>query len=194
MKDWPVKEYRYGLMESVGQEEVEALLDHIRRNGHDLKGKIDARKLEAIEGRAIERSTKLWLAENRSRLVPVSDVYQVWTWRALVREANVRDKGRPAKGRSLAEQGNALSIARRLTKLDKQIGREMKVTDYEVRQWRERMEKLPFEQFAADRGAADEESRAVALIDYWTMIHNTAAYKKYLVHNQATSWEMDRCS
>jgi hypothetical protein len=68
------------------------------------------------------------------------------------------------------ELGSNRAIARRLTKRDEQTGREMKVDDREVKRWRERMEKLPFEQYTAEVGADDEDKRGPALIDYLTMI------------------------
>lgn len=171
-EDWPVVEARYGLMESVGRAEVEALLDYIRRNKAGLAQRIRAKKLNAIEGRAIERSSMLWLDENRSKLVPVSDAYWAWAWRALFREASVR-----RKGPRVAEQSHAPSIARRLTKRDVQTGREMNVSAYRVTQLWKRWAEL-----FADRRADDAESRAELLLDpdWWVIIHSTAAYKEYL--------------
>jgi hypothetical protein len=81
---------------------------------------------------------------------------------------------------SVSEQASDRNTARRLSKRDKQTGREMKVTAYEVRQWRDRVRELPFEQYVADVGADDKVKRGAAYIDYWAMIRNTAAYKKYL--------------
>jgi hypothetical protein len=50
----------------------------------------------------------------------------------------------------------------------------MKVDDREVMRWRERMERLPFEQYAAGVEADDPEKRAAAFIDWLIMIR-----KKY---------------
>jgi hypothetical protein len=174
MEGWPIIEARHGLMESVGRVEVEALLDHIRRDTGDLKRKIGTRKLEAIEGVAIMRHVELSLPDDRSMLNPVSDVYWSLLWPDLARQANREGKGHPATGRSVAELSSNRSIARHLSKRDEQTGREMKVSRYEIRRWRARAERLPFEQYAADVGADDDEKRAAAFIDWLTMIR-----KKY---------------
>ena len=120
------------------------------------------------------RDTDLWLAENRHRMVRISDPWWADFWRELARTPNLEGKGHTATGRSKAELGSNSSIARRLTKQDAQTGREMKVDDREVKRWLDRMEQLPFEQYAADAGADDDEKRAAAFIDYYTMIR-----KKY---------------
>jgi hypothetical protein len=70
----------------------------------------------------------------------------------------------------MAELSSDSSIARRLTKRDEQTGHEMKVGDREVKRWRERMKRLPFEQYAADVEADDPEKRATAFIDYYMTI------------------------
>jgi hypothetical protein len=168
LEGWPIIEARYGLMESVGRVEVEALLDHIRRDTGDLKRKIGTRKMEAIEGVAIMRHVELSLPGDRLMLDPVSDVYWSLLWLELAREANRQGRGLPARGRSVIEQANNRNTAKRLSKVDAQTRREMKVSPYEVRKWRERAERLPYEEFVADVGA-DEEKRA-AFVNYYTMI------------------------
>ena len=50
----------------------------------------------------------------------------------------------------------------------------MKVNDREVKRWHERMERLPYEQYAADVEADNPEKRAAASIDWLTIIR-----KKY---------------
>ena len=168
MEGWPIVEYRYGLMESVGRAEVEALLAHIRGDKGDLKRRIGAGKLGDIEGAAIMRHIELTLPEERSKLVPISDAYWADFWPELAREANREGRGHPAKGRSVDEQSSDRSIAKHLTKRDVQTGREMKVSAYQVKTWRERRERVPLEKFDGD------------LIEYLTLIHNTAAFDKYL--------------
>ena len=162
------------LIGGLDQSGTAALLAHIRRERNEPKPEHYEWKMERIERRAIMRDTDLWLAEHRDRLVPISDPFWAGFWRDLAREANRVGKGRSANGRSIAELGSNSSIARRLTKRDEQAGREMKVDDREVKRWLEQMEMLRFEQYAADVGADDDEKRAVAFIDYYTMIH-----KKY---------------
>jgi hypothetical protein len=170
MKDWPIIEYRYGLMESASLVEVEALLSYIRQNAGDLKQRIGARKVEAIEGRAIERSTKLCLAEDRSEVCPISDPFWAAFWREQARQANREGRALPASGRSVIEQASDRSIAERLSKVDEQTGREMTVSPYEVKMWRERAAKISYERFAAEAGANDEEERAAAFITWLSMI------------------------
>jgi len=169
MERWPIIEYRYGLMESVGLVDVEALLSYIREHAGELKQRLGARKVEAIERRAIERSRKLWLAENRTTLEPRSDPYWALFFRDQAHEANCAGKGHPATGRSVAELSSDRALARRLTKRDEQTGREMNVSPYQVKQWLARMEELPFEQYATEIGADDEEKRGAAFIDYLTI-------------------------
>jgi hypothetical protein len=171
---WPTIEKRFGLMESVSQVEVEALLSYIRQHSARLKEWLGATKVDAIEGRAIERHTQLSLPEDRLKLIPVSDVYWTGYWHEQARQANRVGKGHTATGRSIVELSGDSSIARRLTKRDEQTGRDMKVDDREVKRWRERMESLPFEQYAADVEADDPEKRAVAFTDWLTKIR-----KKY---------------
>lgn len=158
------------LLDGLERVDTEALLSYIRQNGQELKQRLGARKVEAIEGRAIMRDTNLWLRDNRSTLVPISDVYWALAWRDLSRQANCEGRGHSVSGRSTAEQASARNIARRLTKRDERIGRDLKVSAYEVEQWWKRAEQLPFEQYAAEVGADDEEKRAAAFIDYWAMI------------------------
>jgi hypothetical protein len=152
MGGWPIFEHRYGLMESVGLEELETLRSYIRRNAGELKQRIGARKIEAIEGRAIERSTKLWLDENRSKLMCISHPYWAKVLRELAREANRQRRKRPGNGRSMAELGSDRSIAERLSKPGS------KVSPNRVKQWRE----LPHDLF--DDEEDDEEKRAAAFI------------------------------
>jgi hypothetical protein len=157
------------LLVSLDQASTETLLAHLRQHASELKQRFGRRKVERVEGRAIMRDTELWLAENRSKLVPVSDVYWADFWREQARQANREGRGRPASGRPVAEQGSDRAIARRLSKRDEQTGREMKVDGREVKRWRERTEELPYEQYAA--GKTDEEVESGAgLIAYWTMI------------------------
>jgi hypothetical protein len=170
MEGWPIIEARFGLMQSVGRAEVEALLHHIRQVKGDLARRIGARKLEAIEGVAISRQIELSLPEERTKLVAISDVYWSLLWRVQASEANRQRRGLPARGRSVIEQASDRNLAKRLSKSDAKTGRALTVTPYEVRMWRERMAKLSFEQFAAEVGADDEEKRAAARIAYWTSI------------------------
>jgi hypothetical protein len=170
MEDWPVVEARFGLMERLGRAEVEALLDHIRHDEGDLAQRIGARKLEAIEGQALMRHTQLTLPEDRSKMVAISDPHWAAFWREQARHANREGRGRPAKGRSRAEQVSDRRLAERLSKRDEQTGREMKVTRHQVKEWRARMEELPYEQYASEVGAESDEERAAAFLDYVTMI------------------------
>jgi hypothetical protein len=162
------------LIDGFDQTATTALLSYMRREPDELKHRLGARKAERIEGRAIMRDTDLWLRENRSKVVPISDVYWSLLWPDLARQANREGKGHPATGRSVAELSSNRSIARHLSKRDEQTGREMKVSRYEIRRWRAWAERLPFEQYAADVGADDDEKRAAAFIDWLTMIR-----KKY---------------
>jgi hypothetical protein len=54
----------------------------------------------------------------------------------------------------------------------------MKVSPYEIRKWRERMEKLSFEAFAAEVGADDEEERAAAFVAWLSMIRRRHQRKR----------------
>lgn len=153
------------LIESFDKADAEVLLAFIRQDTDGLKRRIGARRVERIEARAIMRGTELWLEANRSKLVPISDPYWANFWPGLASQADLEGMGHPAKGVSVKEQTSDRSIARRLTKRD-----EMKVTPHQVKTWRERTEKLPFEQYVADVGADDEEKRAAAWIAWLTMI------------------------
>jgi hypothetical protein len=157
------------LIDGLDQTDTRALCSHIEQHAGELEQRLGARKVRRIENRALIRDTDLWLRENRSKLVPISDVFWANVWREQARQANRIGQGHPAKGRSIAELGSDRKIARRLTKRDEQTGREMKVDDREVKRWRERMERLPYEKFAADNADDDVMSRTT-LIDYWTMI------------------------
>jgi hypothetical protein len=159
------------LIDGFDESAMRAMLSHMRRRADYLKGELDARKVERIESRAIMRDTDLWLRDNRSTLVPISDPYWANVLPELAREANRRGKGHPVRGRSVAEElGSNRGIARRLSKRDHKTDREMKVDDREVKRWRERMAKLPFEQYAAEVGADDEVMSGATFIDYYTMI------------------------
>jgi hypothetical protein len=162
------------LIEGIDQTSTAALLAHIRREPDELKQRFGARKVGRIEERASLRENVLWVENNRSTLVPISDPYWASEWREQARQANRVGKGHTATGRSIAELSSDISIARRLTKRDEQTGREMTVDDREVKRWLEQMERLPFEQYAADVEADEPEKRAAAFIDYYTTIR-----KKY---------------
>jgi hypothetical protein len=174
------------LLEGFSQVEGEALLSFIRQNADRLKQKFGAGKVLRIKDGTTMRTIKLWLVENRTKLVPISDVDWAIVLPDLVSEENIaratnhEGSGRPAKGRSVAELGSDRSIAQLLSKRDEQTGHEMNVSPYQVKLWRERMESLPFAQYAADVGADDGEKGAAARIDYWAMIRDTAVFKKYL--------------
>jgi hypothetical protein len=116
------------LIDGLDQTGVQALLSHIRQDTGELKQRHRERKIGRIEGRAIMRDTDLWLRENRSKVVPISDVYWSLLWPELARQANREGKGHPATGRSVAELSSNRSIARHLSKRDEQTGCEMKVS------------------------------------------------------------------
>src|SRR5215203_156792 len=158
------------LIGSLDQTDTGALLSHIRQYANALKQRLGAKKVARIEGRAIMRDVDLWLRENRSKVVPITDVYWSLPWPELVRQANREGKGHPATGRSVAELSSDRSIARLFSKRDEQTGHEMKVSPYEVKRWRERVERLTYEQYLVDVGADDEEKRGFAFIDYHAMI------------------------
>jgi hypothetical protein len=168
------------LLEGFGQVEVEALLSFIHQDADRLKKKLGTTEVGRIEERASLRENVLWVENNRSTLEAITDPYWAVSWEEDYRLANTADDVRPAKGRSLDEERRPPDTARRLSKRDEQTGLEMEVTAYKVKQWRNRAEELPFEQYVADVGADDEVKRGAAFIDYWAMIRNTAAYKKYL--------------
>lgn len=79
----------------------------------------------------------------------------------------VNPEGRPSKARSLAEQTGEKPTARRLKKHDKVIDREMSVSPYQVKQWRQRQKELPFEEFDGD------------FLTYLATIYFTNAYNGY---------------
>lgn len=172
-----------GLLGSMDRTGTEALLSHVRRHAGELKERLGARKVEVIEARAIMRETALWLGENRDKLVPVSDVYWAIVLPDLADEANLaratnrEGSGRPAKGGSVAELGSYRSIARRLSKHDERTGREMKVSRDQVKEWRERAKRSPYEEYAADK-TADEVRTGAALLEYWAMIRTKYQRRK----------------
>jgi hypothetical protein len=114
------------LIDGLDQTGTRALLSYIRQHADDLKQMLGARKVERIEGRAIMRDTEVWLAENRSTLVPISDPYWAALWRELARQANREGRRLPASERSVIEQASDRNIAERLSKVDGLTGREMK--------------------------------------------------------------------
>jgi hypothetical protein len=86
------------LIDGLDPSGTRALLSHIRQNSDELKQRPTARKIARIEVRAIMRDTDLWLAENRDKLVPISDVFWAVAFRNLAREANRTGKGHAAMG------------------------------------------------------------------------------------------------
>jgi hypothetical protein len=162
------------LIDGLDQTDTRALRSYIEQHAGELKQRLGARKVGRIEERAIMRDIDNWLKENRDKLVPISDPHWAASWREQARQANRVGKGHTSTGQSIADLSSDISIARRLTKRDEQTGREMKVDDREVKRWLEQMERLPFEQYAADVEADDPEKRAAAFIDYYTTIR-----KKY---------------
>ena len=160
------------LIGGFGQVDVEALLSFIHQDADQLKQKLGARELGRIEERASLRENVLWVENNRSTLVPISDPYWAHVLREDARQENLERKGHPAKGVSVSEETSERNLARLLSK------RDMKVSPYEVGQWLKRVRQLSFEQYVTDVGAHDEETRAVAFIDYWTMIRRKHQRKR----------------
>jgi hypothetical protein len=159
------------LLESVDRVEVETLLSFIQQDADRLKQKLGAKEVGRIKERASLREIVLWDENNRSTLEPISDPYWVHVLREDARQENLEGRGYPAKGVSVFEETSERNLARLLSKrFDEQIGRDMKVSAYEVKQWLSRARQQSFEQYVADVGADAEEKRAVAFIDYWTMI------------------------
>jgi len=158
------------LVEGFGQVDVEALLSFIQLDADRLKQRLGPRELGRIEERASLRENVLWVENNRSTLEPISDPYWADVLREEARRENLERRGHPAKEVSVSEQASDRSIARHLSKRDEQTGHDMKVSPYEVKQWRERAQSLPYEQYLVDVGADDEEKRGFAFIDYHTMI------------------------
>jgi hypothetical protein len=96
------------LLDYLGQVDTEALLSYIRQNGSELKQELGVREVECIERHAIMRDTDLWLGDNRSKLVPISDAYWAIFWREQARQANRKVKGKLLKdGRWLNRQAPA---------------------------------------------------------------------------------------
>jgi hypothetical protein len=166
------------LLQDLDQVGVEALLSFVRQDQDGLKQRFSARKVGRIEARAITRGTELWLENNRSKLVAISDPYWAGVWREQARQANSQGRGLPARGRSVAEQASDRSVASRLTKRDHKAGHKMKVSAYEVARWRERAERLPFEEYAALVGADDEEKRAAAFIAWLSRVRKRHQRKR----------------
>lgn len=160
------------LLEGFGQVEVEALLSFIRQDADRLKQKLGAREVGRIEERARLRENVLWVENNRSTLEPISDPYWAHVLREDARQENLERKGHPAKGVSVSEETSERNLARLLSK------RDIKVSPYEVGQWLKRVRQLSFEQYVAEVGADDEEKRAVAFIEYWTMIRRKHQRKR----------------
>ena len=125
------------LIDGLDQTGVQALLSHIRQDTGELKQRHRERKIGRIEGRAFIRDTDLWLKENRDKLIPISDVFWAGAFRDMAHEANRTGKGRASNRRSVAELGSDRSIAERLSKRDEQTGREMSISRYEIKRWRE---------------------------------------------------------
>jgi hypothetical protein len=158
------------LVEGFGQADVEALLSFIQLDADRLKQRLGPKELGRIEERARLRENILWVENNRSTLVPISDPYWADVLREEARQENLERRGHPAKGVSVSEEASDRSLARLLSKRDEQTDREMRVSPYEIKRWRERAESLTYEQYLVDVGADDEEKRAVAFIDYHAMI------------------------
>jgi hypothetical protein len=152
---YSVKEWD-GLIAHMDSAHVRALWAFVREHG-------EGRKAEAVEGRLIEREVALWLQENRRRIVGhVQDPYLAVLSKERAREANRR-----GEGRGMAERSSERNVARALTKEDKKIGRVLKVSPYEVKTWRKRAERYPFEEYRADHPC---QELGEAFINYWSMI------------------------
>jgi hypothetical protein len=159
------------LIECLGQVDVETLRSHLQQNTDKLKQRFGARKIERLKAYTIMRDTELWLKDNRSKLVPISDAYWAVYWKDAYRLASilhVNPDGRSSKAKSSAEQAGHRATARRLKKHDKVIDREMSVRPYQVKQWRQRQKELPFEGFDGD------------FLTYLVTIYYPEAYKSYL--------------
>ena len=165
------------LVKVFGQEQTYLLEKYIDSTDTDkskaryerLKREIGAKKLHGILAAVVQRGLELWTRTDRPKVVAISDPVHADDRRKQVRQANREGRGHVAKGRPVAELGSDRSIARYLSKRDEQTDREMKVSPYHVKQWGERMEALPFEQFAADK-TDDEVKSGAARIDYLLMI------------------------
>jgi hypothetical protein len=159
------------LIQCLGQVDVETLRSHLQQNTDNLKQRFGARKIKRLEAFTIMRDIELWLKDNRSKLVPISDAY----WAVGLADAyrlesikRVNPDGRASNAKSLAEQAGDRATARHLKKHDKVIDREMSVSPYQVKQWRQRQRALPFEDFDGD------------FLTYLVTIYYPEAYKSYL--------------
>ena len=171
LEAFTVEQWR-SLAETFHLDEADRVISYVDsdENRHRLIRGLGVEKWKAIMGATARRATDLWLSENRSKLVSITNPYWADRWWKRARYLNRKNKGHYATGRSRMEDVSHSKTAARLSKHDHQIGRDMKVNDREVRRWRERAERLPYEQYAAKVGASDEEQRAVAFIDYWASI------------------------
>ncbi len=161
-----------GLIEGFDQAEVDALLSFIREDVDRLKQKLGVREVGRIEERASLREIVLWVENNRSTLVPISDPFWAHVLSEDASQENREGQGHPAKGVSVSEEVSETNLARLLSK------RDMNVSAYEVGEWLKRARHLSFEQYVANVGADDEEKRAVAFIEYWAMIRKKHQRKR----------------
>ena len=174
------------LVESFRLEEANAVCVHLDDDANRLRltERFGAEKVHAMLGAAALRAIELERADGSLETVVISDPDLALVLRDLALEANVKGKGHPTKGPPMAEQAKAPHISRRLGE---------RMSPYMIEQWWKRMEEeLPFQQYAADRGADDEEGQAAIRPDYWLLIRDTAAYKKYLrAHGRGTERQRD---
>jgi hypothetical protein len=152
--------------------EAQMMPDERKQREKELEQRFGAKEVNAFLLGIIMRDTELFAADEdeRSKLVPVNDAYWAVRWEYLFRHANIshaNPEGRRSNVGSLDELAGVRATARRLTKRDEVAGCEMKVTPYMVKQWRQRIRQLPFEEFDSD------------WVSYLKTIYFTKAYKSY---------------
>jgi hypothetical protein len=134
------------LLKGCGYEEVKALGDYLDANKNELERSLGKRALQHIEVCARERRISLKL-RNSLPADWVNPMGPQWAedWRQHSRAKNLQRAPRPTTRRSWMEMVSDRAIAEALS----QDGLA-EVTPYQVKKWRERMEREPYEEFDGD--------------------------------------------
>ncbi len=154
-----VEEWK-SLIEGFDYREALKLGNYIEAHRGELEQAPEWRKYERVDVTARERRIVLALSHPKARLIGVTDPFWDAVWQEMSRIKNLEGAPRPSERRSWSEMTSERAIAEALSE------RGYTVTPYQVKKWRERMEREPFEEFDGDTE------------DYLLKMRDPAAYQR----------------
>jgi hypothetical protein len=159
LNTFSVEEWK-GLIAVFGYKEARKLGSYLKAHREEHEYSPARKKYVSVDIFARERRMVLQLNKSKAKLIGITDPFWDVHWQEKSRARNLEGAPRPSERRSWSEMTSERAIAEALS------GPGYTVTPYQVKKWRERMEREPFEEFDGD------------IDDYLLKMRDPAAYER----------------